>query len=196
MAHLTNNNKPRGQNSSTGAGIIHNHHVIVAAAPEHQVPSAEAHHDGDKHADVERHDGQHQEERSINGNRLVFGSAERGNKFESQTAILHVLVEDGEDEAGEQGEGVAGPRVGFPEIEQNGDVFAPVEGHVHHLRCSAPEIWGRGIGMLRYGSVWTKKYAVAVVHMGYMDVITGTTSSPLIQRTCSTPAVVTGYIFE
>nr|GMC51333.1 hypothetical protein DVH24_020327 [Ipomoea batatas] len=79
---------------------------------------------------------------ALNDMMASIRSAERGNKFESQTAILHVLVEDGEDEAGEQGEGVAGPRVGFPEIEQNGDVFAPVEGHVHHLRCSAPEIWG------------------------------------------------------
>ena len=56
-----------------------------------------------------------------------------GKGFELEAAVLEVLVEGGEDEAGEQGEEVAEPRIGFPEIEEDSGFDAPVEGHVHHL---------------------------------------------------------------
>ncbi|CAH9127362.1 unnamed protein product [Cuscuta epithymum] len=152
---------PIFNDSSAGARIF-NHHVPVPAAPEKHVPDGEADDDGEEHTAVEGHDGQHQEvsdggadpeqqasrdshrrasadangseERGVQEIRLIsIGAERRSGDLEANTAVLDVLVEDGEEEADEQGERVADPRIGFPEIEQNGDVFAPVERHMHHL---------------------------------------------------------------
>ena len=44
-----------------GAGVVNDDEILAVAAAEREVPEREAHDDGDEHAAVERHDGEHEE---------------------------------------------------------------------------------------------------------------------------------------
>ncbi|KAK9131438.1 hypothetical protein Sjap_011925 [Stephania japonica] len=141
--------------SSTSACILQHNHLL-RAAPERQVPNREPQNHRNKHAPIERHDRQHQQvpdrrvdpeqhgtreprrpradsERPHQKRRLEIRVALlRRDHFESDPTVLHVLVENREEEADEEGEGVARPGVGAPRVEEESYLFAPVEGHVHH----------------------------------------------------------------
>ena len=129
-------------NLSTSTRIINEKRSsIVIRTPEDQIADGEAEHDGDEDPSVEGHDGQHEhvpdggvdpEEDSpgdpgrrplapsskdlpLQKRRLDLGGRLRGrDDLEADAPILEVLVEGGDDEAGEQGEGVTGPRRGLP----------------------------------------------------------------------------------
>ncbi|KAI3411608.1 uncharacterized protein J3R85_017785, partial [Psidium guajava] len=143
----------------TSAGIIsdgrHRRHGFVAPAPEQQqVPDRRVHpeqqppsHPGRRpplpparrrHLRAE----ERRLERGLRG-RGVGGRGGGGGlrggglggrgELEADAAVLHELVEGGGEEAGEEGEGVAGPRGGLPRRQQEGHLLAPVKRHVHHL---------------------------------------------------------------
>lgn len=121
---------------SASAGIVnHKSHVIIGG-PEEQEASGESSDDGDEHASVKRHDGEHEkvadrrvdpeeqrsgepgdgplpsgdpllEERGVD---LIRRSLHGGGDPDPQTEIFHVLVERRDDHAGQQRYGVACPR--------------------------------------------------------------------------------------
>ncbi|RXH91304.1 hypothetical protein DVH24_020327 [Malus domestica] len=62
-----------------------------------------------------------------------FQGRRGGRALDAHAQGLEVLVEGRDEEAGKQREGVAGPRIGFPRVEEERYLPAPVEGHVHHL---------------------------------------------------------------
>lgn len=65
------------------------------------------------------------------GRSLVVEGGE--NQFEAEASVFQVLIEDGEEEAGAEGEGVLRPCLRLPRIQQQRYLPSPIKGHVHHL---------------------------------------------------------------
>ena len=183
---------PPKKSLSTRTRIIHHHtrHVIVPT-PKRQITNRQPNNDGHEHSAVKRHDRQHNHvpdcrvdskkarslpaapPRTFLRRRRAWrraaghGSARRtrisGKTRRPHPQVLEVLVEGRDEEAGEQREGVARPRVGFPRVEEERDLPAPVEGHLHHLlrfveRVSESlEREGRSSGFL--GRFWRRRLA-------------------------------------